>query len=122
MIDLCCLLLFWSAFTLRMQCLDGSCNLIFLYDTMPGTPDSSWAWASAREEVRNQVLRNEKALQLSELPRQLYGLAVFLVWLRLLHLYSVNKTLGPLVLALRRMGGDIGDRRSPTLRWLWGWG
>lgn len=107
MIDLCCLLLFWSAFTLRMQCLDGSCNLIFLYDTMPGTPDSSWAWASAREEVRNQVLRNEKALQLSELPRQLYGLAVFLVWLRLLHLYSVNKTLGPLVLALRRMGGDI---------------
>eukprot|EP00961_Rhodomonas_salina_P099981 1344613-Rhodomonas_salina.2 len=66
----------------------------------------------------NDVLAWDVLYQVSKLSRQLYGMSIFFCWLRLLHLYrryampgaeggygatSVNRTLGLLVLVLRRI-------------------
>mmetsp|Transcript_64964 Transcript_64964/g.148796 ORF Transcript_64964/g.148796 Transcript_64964/m.148796 type:complete len:389 (+) Transcript_64964:1-1167(+) len=60
-----------------------------------------------KEALQESTYQWERGISLEGLGRQLYGLACLFFWLRFLHLYSINATLGPLVLAIRRMGGPI---------------
>jgi len=42
-----------------------------------------------------------------EMTSLFYGVCLFFMWLRILHLLSVHKSLGPLVVVIKRMANDI---------------
>lgn len=117
MIDFFTICAFWAGFGMRVHCIDGPCRGYFLWDYgyVDGLQElfrsdeileegtERLTVEDAEEIIEDHLKRNIKGQEVSRIARQLYGVSCFFCWLRFLHLYSVDRVLGPLVLALRRM-------------------
>lgn len=110
-IDVASLSLFWAGRAVQIFCdSNGECWKLTSWETPSATKfynGTSISEVSESEDVafllQQDTFMGERGISLDKTPRQLYGWSCLFFWIRLLHLYSVNEELGPLVLAIRRM-------------------
>ena len=86
--DACAVIFFWIAFCIRVSCqgTGSQCS--------PPAEDEQLTRFAAQMTSRG------------DLALQCYSVSVFCLWIRLLHILSADRRLGPLVLILRSMVGD----------------